>query len=161
MNQAFWYPKVNAFLNLGAQAEYMKFTNKAPYYLGGLQVDIPIFGGRRNEYKTQMARLDRQTATYNKELMEGQVELGVNIAMNNCTSAMLTYDASLKQLEAVAAYQRLIEKGYKEGVNTFIETVDAREQLVKVQLLVNINQFKVMLAYTDLEKETATYNINK
>jgi len=161
MNQNFWYPKVNAYLNLGAQAEYMKFTSKAPYYLGGVQVDIPIFGGRRNEYKTQMAKLDRQTASYNKELLEGQVELGVKIAMNDCTSAMLTYNASLKQLDAAAAYQRLVEKGYKEGVSTFIETIDAREQLIKAQLLVNINQFKVLLAYTELERETATYNINK
>ncbi|HAI84058.1 MAG TPA: TolC family protein, partial [Chitinophagaceae bacterium] len=62
-----------------------------------------------------------------------------------------------QQSKAAAAYQRLIEKGYKEGVSTFIETVDARTQLTNAQLLVSVQQFKLLSALAVLEREQATY----
>ena len=62
-------------------------------------------------------------------------------------------------MEAASAYQRLIERGYREGVNTYIETLDARNQLINASLLININEFKVLIAAAELERETASYQI--
>jgi len=37
-------------------------------------------------------------------------------------------------------------KGYKEGIHTFIETLDARTQLLNAELQVNISRNKVRIA---------------
>jgi outer membrane protein len=44
-------------------------------------------------------------------------------------------------------------------VNTFIESIDARNQLTSAQLLVTINQFKLLIAEANLERETAGYEL--
>jgi outer membrane protein TolC len=75
-------------------------------------------------------------------------------------SAYQNYQSALKQHAAAESYQRLIEKGYKEGVNTFIEAVDARNQLTSAQLLVTINQYRVLIANANLERETASFELN-
>jgi outer membrane protein TolC len=54
----------------------------------------------------------------------------------------------------------LIEKGYKEGVNTFIESIDARNQLTSAQLLVTINQYRLLSAKASYERETASYELS-
>jgi outer membrane protein TolC len=80
-----------------------------------------------------------------------------SIAWNNLETARTNHIASQKQLEAASTYQRLIEKGFREGVNTFLETLDARNQVTQAQLLVNINNFKVRSAEAKLEREQATF----
>jgi outer membrane protein TolC len=70
-------------------------------------------------------------------------------------SAYQNYLSAQKQLEAARSYQKLIDKGYKEGVNTFIEAIDARNQLTNAQLQLNIILFRVLIAEANLERETA------
>ena len=159
MNKDFWYPKINGYLNLGSQSDAWKFNGKSSYYLGGIQIDIPIFSGKRNEYKIRQSELDIQTVTNNLKQVDQQLNLGANIAKNNLSTALLNYTAAQKQMEVAATYQRLIDRGYKEGVNTYLETLDARNQFVTASLLININQFKILIAASELERETASYHI--
>ncbi|MBK8873309.1 MAG: hypothetical protein IPN13_05050 [Bacteroidetes bacterium] len=65
------------------------------------------------------------------------------------------YNAALKQLEAAAAYQHLISRGYREGVNSFIESVDARNSYTNAALAVSVSQFQLMTAIASYEKELA------
>ena len=159
MNKDYWYPKLNGYLNLGSQSNNWKFNQQSTYYLGGLQLDIPIFNGKRNQYKIRQAELDKQSANNNLKQATQQLNLSANMAKNNLSASLLNYTASQKQLEAAAAYQRLIERGYREGVNTYIETLDARNQLINASLLININEFKVLIAAAELERETASYQL--
>jgi len=159
MNKAFWYPKLNGYLNLGSQSNNWKFNQQSTYYLGGLQLDIPIFNGKRNQYKIRQAELDKQSASNNLKQATQQMSLSAKMAQNNLTSSLVNRTAAQKQMEAASAYQRLIERGYREGVNTYIETLDARNQLINASLLININEFKVLIAAAELERETASYQI--
>jgi outer membrane protein TolC len=159
MNKDYWYPKLNGYLNLGSQSNNWKFNQQSTYYLGGLQLDIPIFNGKRNQYKVRQAELDKQSASNNLKQATQQLNLSANMAKNNLSASLLNYTASQKQLEAASAYQRLIERGYREGVNTYIETLDARNQLINASLLININEFKVLIAAAELERETASYQL--
>ncbi len=159
MNKDYWYPKLNGYLNLGSQSNNWKFNQQSTYYLGGLQLDIPIFNGKRNQYKIRQAELDKQSASNNLKQATQQLNLSANMAKNNLSASLLNYTASQKQLEAASAYQRLIERGYREGVNTYIETLDARNQLINASLLININEFKVLIAAAELERETASYQL--
>jgi outer membrane protein TolC len=159
MNKSYWYPKLNGYLNLGSQSDNWKFNKESSYYFGGLQLDIPIFNGKRNQYKIRQAELDKQSATNNLKQATQQMSLSAKMAQNNLNSSLINYTASQKQMEAASAYQRLIERGYREGVNTYIETLDARNQLINASLLININEFKVLIAAAELERETASYQI--
>jgi outer membrane protein TolC len=90
-------------------------------------------------------------------LTHNQVNLALQIAQKNLNQTWVAYRASQKQIDAANTYQRLIEKGYREGVNTYIETLDARNQWTNAQLLLNLNQFKILIAATQVEREAATY----
>jgi len=160
MNRQFAVPKLGAFVDLGSQSEGFHFNDQTRYYMVGLQLDIPIFAGNRNNYKIKQSNLDIRNAELNANLVSQQLNLAAKTAQNNLRSVYQTYQSSLKQYEAALSYQRLIEKGFKAGTNSFIETVDARNQYTSAQLLVNINRFKVLSAMADVERETATYSIN-
>lgn len=160
MNRQFAVPKLGAFVDLGSQSEGFHFNDNTRYYMLGLQLDIPIFSGNRNRIKIKQSDLDLKNASLHANLTAQQLNLAVKTAQNNLRATYQSYQSSLKQFEAAASYQRLIEKGFKAGVNSFIETIDARNQYTSVKLLVNINRYKVLSALADLERETATYSIN-
>jgi len=159
MNQHFWYPKLNGYFNLGSQSQSWKFNNESAYYLGGLQLDIPLFAGKRNQYKIKQTQLDITLTQNNLKQTTQQLNLVEKIAKNNLETAFQNYTVSIKQLETAETYQRLIDRGYREGVNTYLETVDARSQFMNASQLKNINLFKVLIASAEYERETASFNI--
>lgn len=160
MNNRFAVPKLGAFFDLGSQSEGFKFNNNSRYYMLGLQLDIPIFTGNRNTFKIKQTVLDVKNAELNAELVAQQLNLTKRTAQNNLKSAYQNYQSSLKQFEAASSYQRLIDKGYNAGSNSFIETIDARNQLTSAQLFTNISRYRLLSALAELERETATYQIN-
>ncbi|MBO9660386.1 MAG: TolC family protein, partial [Chitinophagaceae bacterium] len=104
---------------------------------------------------------DVRSARLNLEQVRQQLTLGSSAAKNNLRSSWQIFTATGKQLEAASSYQRLIDRGYREGTNTFIETIDARNQFTQAQLLQVINQYKLLTSAADLERETASYLIKK
>ena len=160
MNKLFWAPRVSGFVDLGAQAENMEYSSKANYYLYGFQLEMPLFSGFTNRHRISQSRLDVRNAELNVDQVNRQLRLSTEVSRNALVSAFQNYQSALKQLEAAQSYQRLIEKGYKEGVNTFIEAVDARNQLTSAELLGRVNLYRVLVAEASLERETASYPLN-
>jgi outer membrane protein len=158
MNAHFWVPRLSGFVDVGAQAEHLEYNSQARYYLFGFQLEMPLFAGFTNRYKIHQSRLDLRQNELQQSLIKNQLQLSAAQTQRALSTAYQNYLSSQKQLEAVQSYQKLIEKGYKEGVNTFIETIDARNQLTGIQLLVIVNQYKVLMAQADLERETAGLN---
>jgi outer membrane protein len=158
MNAHFWVPRLSGFVDVGAQAEHLEYNSQARYYLFGFQLEMPLFAGFTNRYKIHQSRLDLRQNELQQSLIKNQLQLSAAQTQRALSTAYQNYLSSQKQLEAVQSYQKLIEKGYKEGVNTFIETIDARNQLTGIQLLVIVNQYKVLMAQADLERETAGSN---
>jgi outer membrane protein len=160
MNHSFRTPRLNAFVDLGAQGFDFKVNNNALFYVGGLQVTIPIFQGKRNLYKIEQTQWDIKNNSIQKENTQKQLELAAHTSRNNVLSVHSNYLASQKQLEAARQYFKLIDRGYTEGVNSFIEFLDARNQLTSSQLQVNITKYKLAAAVADYERQTASYIIN-
>ena len=153
------YPRLSSFLDLGNQSENWKFNNQSRYYLLGVQLELPLFTGQRNRLRVRQSQLELAGASLNLQYVSAQLQLATRQAHNNLVAARDQYVASNKQLEAAAAYQRLIERGYREGVNTFIETIDARNQFTLARLQKTINQYKTLIAAAELERQTASYPI--
>lgn len=157
MNESFFLPKVSGFLSLGSQSTIYDINTKSAYYFLGLQMDIPIFTGKRNLYKIKQTQLDIASAKNAYDLSSKQLNMATEIAQKNVQSSLVSFQASTKSFEAAAAYLRLIEKGYKEGVSTYLETVDARNQWMNAQINYQLKQFNVLIAAAAYEREAASY----
>lgn len=160
MNKLYSSPKLSGFVDLGSQYPNWKFNDQSRYYLFGVQLDVPLFAGFTNRHKLSQSALDIKSAELNYSVVTRQVNMGTQIAQNGLITALQNFQSAQKQLEAAQSYQRLIDKGYKEGVNTFIETVDARAQLTSAQLQLTISQYEVMIAQTNYERETASFPLS-
>ena len=157
MNESFYLPKVSGFLSLGSQSTIYDINAKSAYYFLGLQMDIPIFTGKRNLYKIKQSQLDIVSARNTLDLSAKQFTMATEIAQKNVQSSLVSFQASTKSYEAAAAYLRLIEKGYKEGVSTYLETVDARNQWMNATINYQLKQFNVLIAAAAYEREAASY----
>ena len=157
MNESFYLPKLNGFVNLGSQSTIYDINAKSAYYFLGLQMDIPIFTGKRNLYKIKQSQLDIASARNTLDLSAKQFTMATEIAQKAVQAALISFQASTKSYEAASAYLRLIEKGYKEGVSTYLETVDARNQWMNAQINYQLKQFNVLIAAAAYEREAASY----
>ena len=160
MSQSFRAPRLNAFLDLAAQGFDFNVNRQSFFYLGGLQLQVPIFTGKRNLYKIDQTKLDKKALQFNTDQVKEQLELAAFVSRNNIATAHSSYLSAFQQEEAAAKYFNLIDRGYKEGVNSFIEFLDARTQLTNAQLQVNISTYKVLIALSDYERQTASYSFN-
>jgi outer membrane protein len=153
MNKAYWVPKLNGFLDLGSQASDWKFNNKTTYYFFGFQLDFPLFSAGKNRFRIKQSELDLKNQLADNTYTYGQIQLSADMARNSLMASNKNYEASIKQLDAATAYNRLIEKGYEEGINTFIETIDARNQLTTASLQLVIDKYQLLAALATYERE--------
>lgn len=157
MDKHFWLPKLSSFIDLGSQATDWEFSSKSRYYFWGLQLDIPLFHGKRNKYKIAQTKLALEEATLNYRNSEQQLELSARTARENLLTAWQELQSAHSRLESAQSYFRLINKGFSEGVNTLIEFLDARNQLTSAEVQVSVDTYKVLQAKAVLERETAGY----
>jgi outer membrane protein len=153
MNKAYWVPKLNGFLDLGSQASDWKFNDKSKYYFFGFQLDFPLFSAGRNRIRIRQSELDLKNHLINNTYTHNQIQLSADMARNSLMASFRNYAASIKQLDATTAYNKLIETGYREGINTFIETIDARNQLTTASLQLVINKYQLLAALATYERE--------
>ena len=158
MNRSFRTPRLNAFLDIGSQGFDFNVDSKSLFYLAGLQLKIPLFTGKANLYKIEQTELTGRSVELKKENTAKQLELAASVSRNNVDNARNTWLSFLKQEESANKYFQLISRGYQAGINSFIEFLDARNQMTTVQLQLNIQKYKVMTALADYERQTASYS---
>jgi len=155
LNQSYYIPKLNTFLDLGSQASDFKYNSGSRYYYFGAQLTIPVFAGGRNRNNIKQAELDQVSLRLQKDLLTHRLEMAAAMAQNNVASAWAARKAAEKQLTAAKSYFNLIDKGFKEGVNSLLEFMDARNQLTTSALQLNINQYNVLIQLAEYERQTA------
>ncbi len=160
MNESFRIPRVNAFLDLASQGFDFRVNDQSFYYLGGIQFKVPIFTGKRNLYKVEQSRLDARSIALQDTLTREQLQLAAMTSRNNLVTAVSRYHSARKQESASQQYFKLIDRGYREGVNSFIEFLDARNQLTNAELQASIQYYQVLSALAEHERQTATYPIH-
>lgn len=159
MNKQYLVPKISGFFDLGSQAEGLKFNDDSRYFMVGLNLKMPIFQGNRNKLKVQEAKIDLATAQNKKAQAQQQLSVAIAMARNEVLSAFKNYEKTKIQLEAAGTYQRLIQKGYAAGTNTYLETVDARSQYTSAKLSETVSKLQILTALSKLERESATFQI--
>lgn len=160
LQQSVWLPKLSGFVDVGSQGADWQFNNQSQYYLAGLQLDVPLFTGFVNRNRLSQSKLDVKSSSLQEQIAANQISISTNVSINMLITQYEGYLSSRKQLDAAESYQRLIERGYREGVNTFMEALDARSQLTSAQLQVTIQEYRTLTAIANVEREQATYPIN-
>ncbi|GHE23124.1 membrane protein [Sphingobacterium griseoflavum] len=159
MNKQYVVPKISGFFDLGSQAEGLKFNNDSRYFMVGLSMKMPIFQGNRNRLKVQEAKVDLANSRNKKAQVEQQLAMAIGIARNEVLAAFKNLGKAKTQLDAASTYQRLIQKGFAAGVNTYMETIDARNEYTQAKLSETISKLQILAALANLERESATYQI--
>ncbi|MBL0342224.1 MAG: TolC family protein [Bacteroidetes bacterium] len=153
LKKSFWYPKISGFIDLGSQASDFSYDDQSRYYLFGFQMEIPIFAGGNNHYKVKQSAIDYRSRLLSNDQTVKQLQLSAEVAKNNLSTSYVNYKASIKQLESASSYERLIDRGYREGINSFIETIDARNQLTTASLQIVINRYQLLGKLAAYERE--------
>lgn len=152
-------PKVSAFLDLGTQSEGWKYDTDSRYYLVGVQLSLPIFQGFRNDKTIRQNRLELEKTDAHLINTTRQLELAATAAANRLKTTLANYRAAQDQLNSAEAYFKLVDKGFREGVSSLIEFLDARNQLTASALQLTVRQLEVLTAQAQVERETAAYSL--
>ena len=155
MNRSLNKPRLNAFLDMAAQGFDFQVNRNSFFYLGGIQLQIPIYSGKRNMMKVEQTQYDLQILKLSTEQLGQQLALAALQSRNNAKNTYNQYLSGLKKQEAAAQYFKLMDRGFKEGVNSFIEFLDARNQLTTSQLQLNISKYKFLASLAEYERQTA------
>jgi outer membrane protein TolC len=153
----FWVPRLNTFADFGSQAFDFEFnTQSSAYVFFGLNLGIPIFQGGRNRNQITRSELDLKNIGYQKELLTEKLDLDLKIAKNDLKTSHAALQTAEKKLESSASYLRLVDRGFKEGANSLIEFIDARNQYTQAALQQTINAYALLKAQAKLERQLLT-----
>lgn len=155
MEQQYWVPRLSAFVDLGSQAFNFEVSGKSLYAMAGLQLDVPIWNGGRDQ--TDIAL--REQGLRELENKRLQAEQGMTLAAytrrNTTLAAYTAWKSAQRQIEAAEAYFRLVDKGYGQGSFSLIEQIDARNQVTQAHLLANIRKYETLIGLAEYQRETA------
>lgn len=157
LSSARYVPKLSTFVDLGYQGSDWTVDRYADYYLFGVQLDLPLFHGGRDRARQQRAELERSLAELNERNSTVQLQLGALQAQNDLMTAQAVLRSASVRNAAASSYFRLVENGFREGANTLIEYLDARDQLTASDVQLNVARCTVLQRLADLERQTASF----
>jgi outer membrane protein TolC len=149
----YWVPKVNTYADLGSQGFDWAFDEKSRYALLGINLSMPVFQGGRNRNQIYRSELGLQSVQYQKSLLQNKLSLDLQLAKNEVKTNQAALKSAEKKLESSAAYFRLVDRGFKEGTNSLIEFIDARNQLTQASLQKTISSYDLLKSLATLERQ--------
>jgi outer membrane protein TolC len=161
LSKAYLFPKINGFMDIGAQAFDFDFDRDARYYLGGLSLRWNIFSGNENKFKVKQAKLENDLVSSQIKNIEQQLKLQLQIAENKLQTKISDYKAAFSQVKVNQKYYDDMMKMYKEGNALYIELLEAQNQLLNTQLQSNINRYEAWMAFVEIERANASFNLKQ
>lgn len=156
MNQKFAVPRLNTFMDLGMQGFDFDYSQQSRYALFGLNLSMPVFQGGRNRNEITRAKNEIEAISYKSELLDNQIDMSIRTAKNNIKAANAAKTSAESNFNSASSYLRLIDKGYREGTNSLIEFIDARNQFTLSELKVTMANYGLLSAVAQLERELET-----
>ncbi len=155
MKQQYWVPRLGAFVDLGSQGFNFAVDKNTAYVMAGVQVDIPIWNGGRDQTDIAL-RQQTQRELENKLQQANQgFQLAAYAKRNSTLAAYEAWKSTERQVQAAESYFRLVDKGYAQGSFSMIEHVDARNQVTQANLLRNIRKYETLIGWSEYRREIA------
>jgi len=152
----YWIPKLSTYADLGSQGFDWNFDSQSRYLLWGLNFSMPVSQGGRNQNQMQRNFLGLQSIQRQKELVNQKLNLSLQMQRNEVKTLLAALHSSEKKLTATTAYFKLVDKGFKEGSQSLLEFIDARNQFTHAALQKNISTYKLQMALAQLERQLTT-----
>jgi len=155
-----WYPKLSGFADFGYQAFDFEVNKESRYYFAGVGLEWNLFSGNKNKYRLKQVEEDHKKILSQTDNVKQQLLLQFQVAQNNLRSTLEQFNANKNQEESAKKYQDDITRLYKEGQAIYIEVLDAQNQWVTTRLNTNIALYNSWIAFSELERANATFNLN-
>jgi outer membrane protein TolC len=152
----YWVPKISTYADLGSQGFDWSFDSQSRYLMGGLSLSVPVFQGGRNQNQIQKNVIGLESIQRQKELVNQKLNLSLQIQKNEVKTLLAGLQSAEKKLLAATAYLKLIDRGFKEGSQSLLEFIDARNQFTQAALQKTISEFKLQMALAQLERQLTT-----
>jgi outer membrane protein TolC len=152
----YWVPKISTYADLGSQGFDWSFDSQSRYLMGGLSLSVPVFQGGRNQNQIQKNIIGLESIQRQKELVNQKLSLSLHIQKNEVKTLLAGLQSAEKKLLAATAYLKLIDRGFKEGSQSLLEFIDARNQFTQAALQKTISEYKLQMALAQLERQLTT-----
>jgi outer membrane protein TolC len=152
----YWVPKISTYADLGSQGFDWSFDSQSRYLMGGLSLSVPVFQGGRNQNQIQKNVIGLESIQRQKELVNQKLTLSLQIQKNEVKTLLAGLQSAEKKLLASTAYLKLIDRGFKEGSQSLLEFIDARNQFTQAALQKTISEYKLQMALAQLERQLTT-----
>lgn len=152
----YWIPKLSTYADLGSQGFDWTFNSQSRYLLWGVSFSLPVFQGGRNQNQIQRQVIGLQSIQRQKELVNQKLNLSLQLQRNEVKTLLSALQSAEKKLEAATAYFKLIDRGFKDGSQSLLEFIDARNQFTQAALQKNISTYKLQMALAQLERQLTT-----
>jgi outer membrane protein TolC len=86
-----------------------------------------------------------------------QLELQLTTTRNSYGNAVVQYNNTFEQVDASSQYFRITERRYREGSVSYIEYLDARNELTTAQLQQSISYFNAWTRYAEMQRAGASF----
>ena len=152
----YWIPKLSTYADLGSQGFDWNFNTQSRYLMWGLNFSVPVFQGGRNQNQIQRNMLGLQAVQRQKELVNQKLNLNLQLQRNEVKTLLAALQSAEKKLVSATAYLNLVDKAFKDGSQSLLEYIDARNQYTQAALLKNISSYKLQMALAQLERQLTT-----
>ena len=152
----YWIPKLSTYADLGAQGFDWNFGPQSRYLMWGLNFSVPVFQGGRNQNQIQRNMLDLQAVQRQKELVNQKLNLNLQLQRNEVKTLFAALQSAEKKLVSATAYLNLVDRAFKDGSQSLLEYIDARNQYTQAALLKNISSYKLQMSLAQLERQLTT-----
>ena len=102
-----------------------------------VNIEVPLFDGRRTAGRVAQARAQRNTVTQQIAVLENQVRLDVQTAFDALTLANRTIQAADLNVTQARRAAEMTEANYKLGAATQLDVVDALQALRQAENILN------------------------
>jgi hypothetical protein len=122
------------------------------YYLGGVQLEIPIWDNRKSRLKQQEWHAQQAATSARYEWTQKALEVQWQTAVHNLVAEMAMYNSYSSQVNVnQRLYQETVRR-YREGMANYIELLDARTQLTQAQLEQNLALYQAWIRRIEVER---------
>ncbi len=153
-------PKIETFIDLGAQDYAFHWTDDTKYYFFGVSLEWNLFASGKYTYRKKAAIAERQSISAQTDYAESQLKTQLISAKNAFLSATAQYKAAQSQVKSSEIYFRDELRLYKEGKALYIELLDAQNQLINARLESSNALFDALIRFADIERANAGFNLN-
>jgi outer membrane protein len=152
----FFLPRLAAVVDFGSQDFDFALS---PYAMLGLNLEFSLYDHRAHRHRRSSAEAESQRLIAQKEHAEAQIDLQVRTALNGFRTASQQARMLETPVRSAAASHRDVLNRYREGVATYLELLDAQENLKRTRLQHALALQNAWMKWADATYATASFPI--